>query len=58
MKHGLINRIAVILVLLAGINFVHSQTNQLSLASGKIQYLAIGDSYSIGEGATEPKKST
>jgi acyl-CoA thioesterase I len=53
MKPGPINRIAVILVLLAGINFVRSQTNMVSLASAKIRYAAIGDSYSIGEGASE-----
>ena len=57
MKPGSINCIAVVLVLLAGINFVHSQTNPpVSSAPVKIRYAAIGDSYSIGEGAS-PEQS-
>jgi lysophospholipase L1-like esterase len=55
MKSGPICRLAVILVLLAGSIFVHSQTNMVSSASAKIRYAAIGDSYSIGEGASEPE---
>jgi len=55
MKLGPINCVAVILVLLAGINFVHSETNMASLSPAKIRYAAIGDSYSIGEGASEPE---
>jgi acyl-CoA thioesterase I len=53
MKPGLTNRIAVILILLAGINFVHGRTNMISSASAIIRYAVIGDSYSIGEGASE-----
>jgi lysophospholipase L1-like esterase len=53
MKPGPINRVAVLLVLLAGINFVHGQTNLISSSSAKIRYAVIGDSYSIGEGASE-----
>jgi acyl-CoA thioesterase I len=55
MKLGPINCVAVILVLLSGINFVHSETNMASLSPAKIRYAAIGDSYSIGEGASEPE---
>jgi acyl-CoA thioesterase I len=51
MKPGPTNRIVVILVLLTGMN-VFSQTNMVSSASVKIRYAAIGDSYSIGEGAS------
>jgi lysophospholipase L1-like esterase len=50
-----INRLAVILVLLAGTN-VFGQTNlsdKISPPVEKIRYAAIGDSYSIGEGASE-----
>jgi acyl-CoA thioesterase I len=54
MKHESINCIAVVLVLLVGINFVHSQANPpVSLDSARIRYAVIGDSYSIGEGAPE-----
>ena len=53
MKRGPINRLTVVLVLLAGIIFVHSQTNMVSSAPAKIRYAVIGDSYSIGEGASE-----
>jgi acyl-CoA thioesterase I len=52
MKPGPINRIVVPLVLLAGMNGL-SQTNLISSSSAKIRYAAIGDSYSIGEGASE-----
>jgi len=55
MKPGPMNCIAIFLVLLAGINVVHSQTNMVSSSLGKIRYAAIGDSYSIGEGASEPE---
>jgi hypothetical protein len=54
MKSGPINRLAVVLVLLTAIN-VFSQTNIVSSASAKIRYAAIGDSYSIGEDASEPE---
>jgi acyl-CoA thioesterase-1 len=55
MKPGPIHRIAVFLVLLVGTK-VFSQTNPLGevlSSSVKIRYAAIGDSYSIGEGASE-----
>jgi acyl-CoA thioesterase I len=55
MKPGVINRIAVLVVLLAGCKPA-SQTTQAgedSSFAGKIRYAAIGDSYSIGEGASE-----
>jgi lysophospholipase L1-like esterase len=56
MKPGPINRLAIILVLLAGSILVHSQTNfSVSSSPAKIRYAAIGDSYSIGEGASEPE---
>jgi hypothetical protein len=51
MKPGSIKRLAVIFVLMAGLN-VFSQTNMVSSASAKIRYAAIGDSYSIGEVAS------
>jgi acyl-CoA thioesterase I len=54
MKPRSINRLAVFLVLLTGMN-VFSQTNLVSSAPAKIRYAAIGDSYSIGEGASEPE---
>jgi acyl-CoA thioesterase-1 len=54
MKPGPINRLAFLLVLLPGLN-VYSQTNMVSSAPAKIRYAAIGDSYSIGEGASEPE---
>jgi acyl-CoA thioesterase I len=55
MKPGAIYRIAVFLVLLVGMN-IYSQTNppgEVLSSSAKIRYAAIGDSYSIGEGASE-----
>jgi hypothetical protein len=51
---GPINLIAIFLVLLAGMKVGFSQTNLVSSSSAKIRYAAIGDSYSIGEGASEP----
>ena len=54
MKPRSINRLAVFLVLLGGLN-VFSQTNLVSSAPANIRYAAIGDSYSIGEGASEPE---
>jgi lysophospholipase L1-like esterase len=55
MKSSPILRPAVFVVLLAGMN-VYSQTNpSVSSSPAKIRYAAIGDSYSIGDGASEPE---
>jgi lysophospholipase L1-like esterase len=57
MKACPIHRIAVFLVLLVGTK-MFSQTNppgEVSPSSAKIRYAAIGDSYFIGEGASEPE---
>jgi acyl-CoA thioesterase I len=55
MKARLINRVAMFLVLLAGCKPSEemNQADEDSSFVGKIRYAAIGDSYSIGEGASE-----